>query len=214
MSEGPIMRICPWKGVPQEWQLKVRRGRNYYLLTIYLREYPPNEERFKISDLAEMYDSSYAAIYMAASQYRMDSLAFMKYVPLPSEIKEPPKAWKWAIDNLHNDGFYLINPSKYHNGWWEEPSFRQFEDYTARYAEEGYQRIVNRMIVARDFGLKIDKIDIRGELGYAGTRKLMLEGKTDVELNPCEGCKHEWRCIPPSGFKCPWGWKYKSSPSM
>lgn len=198
--EYSIVREAPWPHVPRSLQKIHRTNRFYYLLTIWLRNNPPNEKTYTLRQLSEEFDVSVGYIRFIVCDYRLDGKIFLKYIPKPKGIDGAEQEWKWAIDQLHKQGFFLVNPVQYLSPSWGEPTLRQFEDYTTRYYREAVHRAVYRLRDAIDYSLQIDGIDIRKELGEELRKKALIES--------CGGCKHSYRCIPPSGFKCPWGKKY------
>ena len=70
----------------------------------------------------------------------------------------------------------MISPRDYLSRHWVEPTFRQFEDYNARYFGEAVHRAQYRLQDAMDFSMMIDGIDIRKELETTLKKRGMLEG--------------------------------------
>jgi len=153
----------------------VVRSRSYYLLSIWLRRNPPNEQAFTIRQLAEEFDLGEMAVRQTLNKYRTHSKLFLKYIPIPDRLKNPEEEWNWAIERLHRQGFFMISPQEYLSKYWVEPSFRQFEDYNARYFGEAVHRAQYRLTDAVDFSLMIDGIDIRRELEATLKKRAMLE---------------------------------------
>ena len=179
MIRRNVTRSYPWNTVPSEKQTKIRRSRFYYLLTIYLRENPPDTVSFRIKILAEEFGASYMSMYQTARNYHFDSKYFLARIPIPSDIQGSEHEWEWAINQLHSVGFYFIQPLYFKRGWWGEPTFRQFEDYDTLYIREAFNRVLLRLQNAKDFGLTFDGLDIRKELDYAEERRRMLRSSND-----------------------------------
>jgi hypothetical protein len=142
---------------------------------MWLRKTPPNEEAFTIKQLAEEFDMGVMAVRQAMGKYRTHSKLFLKYIPIPDRFKTPAEEWDWALDRLHRQGFFMISPRGYLSKWWGEPTFRQFEDYNARYFGEAVHRAQYRLTDAMDFSMMIDGIDIRKELEATLKKRAMLE---------------------------------------
>jgi len=174
-SSEEVIRRYPWRTVSGRRQSKRRSSRYYYLLTLYLRENPPDQTSFRIAELARQFGISYQLMYTTARNYHFDSKFFLSKIPIPINIQGSENEWAWAIEQLHQDGFYLIQPLEYHSGWWGEPSFRQFEDYDNLYLKEAFNRALNRLQDAVDFGLTLDGLDVRKELEYIQERQRRLE---------------------------------------
>jgi hypothetical protein len=145
---------------------------------MYLRKNPPDKTPFRIKTLMDEFETSYANMYQTIRSYFFDSKFFLGNITIPFEIHRDEKTWEWAIQQLHKDGFYMIEPITYHNGWWGEPSFRQFEDYDSNYLREGFNRCLYRLQDAATFGLTYDGLNIRKELEYIKQRREMLEDKS------------------------------------
>ena len=179
---GPydIIRRYPWQTVPYRRQTKRRTSRYYYLLTLYLRENPPDEVPFRIRELVDQFGASYPSMYQTARNYHFDSKFYLARIPISTDIQGSDREWEWAIQELHRDGFYMIQPLAYHSGFWGEPSFRQFEDYDTRYIREAFNRVFYRLQDAVDFGLTLDGLDVRRELEYVQQRRRMLEDDREV----------------------------------
>lgn len=161
--------------MPSRRQTRRRTSRYYYLLTLHLRENPPDQTSFRISELAAQFGISYQLMYSTTRNYHFDSKFFLSRIPIPIDIQGSEEEWDWAIEQLHNDGFYIIQPLAYHSGEWGEPSFRQFEDYDNLYLKEAFNRALNRLQDAVDFGLTLDGLDVRRELEYIQERQRRLE---------------------------------------
>lgn len=192
-----IVRSHPWSGVPSSLQNINRTSFLYYRLTQWLRKNPPNKKTFTLEQLSSKFNTYTGYVRHVVNEYRLDAKIFLKYIPKPTSLKSPEKEYNWAIDQLHKQGFFLVNPLQYHSKWWGEPSFHQFADYTYRYYKEAVHRAIYRLEDALYLSLPIDGIDIRKELTHQLHRKAIVES--------CSLCKHEYRCIPPKKFKCPWG---------
>ena len=175
------IRSYPWSTVPRQNRVVKRRSRYYYLLTLHLRENPPDQVQFRIRELADKFDASYQSMYQAARNYHFDSKFFLARIPIPPEIKGSEKEWEWATEQLHKDGFYFIQPLFYHRGWWGEPTFRQFEDYDTMYIREAFNRAFVRLQDAADFGLTLDGLDIRKELEYVQERRRLLRSPEEED---------------------------------
>lgn len=173
-----IFRRYPWDTVPVRLRVKKRTSRLYYLLTMYLRENPPDITPFRIRTLMDEFGTSYASMYQTVRNYFFDSKYFLGNIIIPFEIERDEKTWEWAIEELHKEGFYMIQPLAYHSGLWGEPSFRQFEDYDANYLREAFNRAMNRLQDGVTFGLTFDGLNVRKELEYIKRRQEMLEDKT------------------------------------
>lgn len=150
-----------------------RNSRSYYLLSLYLREHPPNETSFRIKDLCNLFNVAYTNMYQTLRTYHRDSKEYITNIFPPTEISEDD-SWIWAIEQLHQTGFYMIQPTKYHSGEWGEPDFRQFEDYTTRYLKEGLNRVKTRLQDGVTFNLKLDGINVRQALEYINRQQRML----------------------------------------
>jgi len=178
---GPydIVRRFPWSTVPTVRQTQRRTSRFYYLLTLYLREHPPDQEYFRISELAEEFGTSYQNMYLTTRNYTNDSKFFLARIPIPQSTQGSEQEWEWAIDQLHNDGYYYVQPTAYHSGYWGEPSFRQFEDYDTMYIREAFNRVFYRLRDAEQFGLTLDGLNVREELTYVQERRRRLEDQRE-----------------------------------
>lgn len=183
MPKNPyeVIRRYPWDSLPKYKQVKRRWSREYYQLTLYLRKYPPNETPFRIKDLMKLWNADYPSVYGAIRSYFFDSKLFLAKIYIPEDIVKDDKTWVWAIEQLHKDGFYMIQCRSYHSALWEEPSFRQFEDYDSKYLHEAFNRALTRLQDGAIFGLTFDGLDIRKELDYLKRRQKMLEDKTEDE---------------------------------
>ncbi len=170
-----IVRRAPWSRVPAILREITVRTRSYYLLSTWLRNNPPNEEAFRIKQLAEDFDLGEMTMRQTLNRYRAHSKLFLKYIPIPNRFKNPAEEWNWAIQRLHHDGFFMINPREYLSKFWVEPSFRQFEDYNTRYFGEAVHRAQYRLEDAVTFSMAIDGIDIRRELEVTLRKRAMLE---------------------------------------
>jgi hypothetical protein len=174
-----IFRDCPWDEVPEPDRHIRRTGRCYYLLTMYLRRHPPDEESFRIKTLMQEFETEYQNTYQTIRQYSNDSKRFLKYVPIPTIIEQEEKTWEYAIKQLHEYGYYFVLPKSHHSGEWVEPSFRQFETYDLDNFREALNRAINRLQDGEDFGLTFDGLNIRKELAYTRQRREMLEDKLE-----------------------------------
>jgi hypothetical protein len=177
MPKNPheVIRRYPWDSVPKWKQLQRRTGRNYYLLTMFLRRNPPDETPFRLKTLMKEFGADYPNVYQTTRQYFFDSKYFLGKIIIPNEIERDEKTWEWAIDQLHKEGFYLPQPLAYHSGLWGEPSFRQFENYDEQYLREAFNRCLNRLQDGAIFGLTFDGLNIAKELEYVKRRQRMLE---------------------------------------
>lgn len=174
-----VEREYPWSIVPPIERRIVRRSRIHWLLTRYLRENPPTKQSFRIKNLAEEFGCSWMSLYQNLRTYSNDSKRFLKYIPVPIKIAEEEKSWEYAVEKLHEQGFYFVQPLEYHTGNWGEPTFAAFEEYDTRYLKEAFNRVFYRIRDAKDFNLKLDGIDVRKELKYVQKRLDMLTDKTE-----------------------------------
>lgn len=174
-------RSYPWSTVPSHKRVVKRKSRYYYLLTLHLRENPPEQKSFRIRELADRFGATRQAMYQTARNYHFDSKYFLARIPIPLEIKGNEKEWEWVIEQLHKTGFYFIQPLSYQSRWWGEPSFRQFEDYSTMHIREAFNRALLRLQDAEDFGLTLDGLDIRKELDYIKERKRLLMSPDEEE---------------------------------
>lgn len=159
----------------------IRQSRIYYLITEHFRENPPDKYAFRIKELAEKFGCNTNYIYQVIRQYHMDSKRFLKYVPIPTEIQNEDNEWEYAVEQLHAQGFYFIQPLAFHKGSWGEPSFAQFEEYDTHYLKEAFNRALVRIRDAVDFGLKLDGIDVRKELSdLEGKMKMLTDAETKI----------------------------------
>ncbi len=170
-----IVRRAPWSGVPAELREITVRSRAYYLLSMRLRKYPPNKQAFTVKQLAEEFGVNPMYMFQTLNNYRNHSKIFLKYIRVPQAIQKPAEEWNWAIERLHRRGFFMICPQQYHSKHWVEPSFRQFEDYNARYFGEGIHRIEYRLRDAITFSMAIDGMDVRKELEATLKKRALLE---------------------------------------
>lgn len=169
------MRRAPWKIVPRIYREIIVRSRPYYLLSIWLRKNPPNKKSFTIKQVADELGISRIGAQAALSKYREHSKIFVKYVPFPKPLTRGVQQWSHALDRLHSYGFFMVNPREYHSKHWVEPTFRQFEDYNARYFGEAIHRGKYRLQDAVAFSLAIDGLDVRKELAATYRKQTMLE---------------------------------------
>jgi len=170
-----VIRKFPWSSVPAWRQLQKRTSRYYYLLTMYLREHPPDVTPFRLKTLMEEFDADYSNMYQTVRKYFFDSKYFLGKIIIPEEIVMDDKTWEWAIKELHKEGFYMVQPLAYHSGLWGEPSFRQFENYDEQYLREAFNRAFYRLQDGAIFALTFDGLNVRKELEYIKTRQKMLE---------------------------------------
>jgi hypothetical protein len=176
-----IFRRYPWDTVPKWKQVKKRRSRLYYLLTMHLRRNPPDTIPFRIRTLRDEFETDYLNMYQTARAYLFDSKYFLANILIPFEIERDEKTWEWAIEQLHKEGFYMTQPLAYHSGLWGEPSFRQFEAYGYDNLREAFNRAINRLQDGATFGLTYDGLNVRKELEYVKKRREMIEDKTEDE---------------------------------
>lgn len=154
---------------------KLERGtRGYYLLSTRLREHPPSEEPFTLRQLCEQFDLPIWTIREAVYEYRNDSLLQLKYTTTPAKLTEE-QSFNWALDLLHEDGFYLVTPLTPLNRLWGEPTFRQMEDNNLRLLIEGMHRIRHRLGDALDFRFEVDGLDLHNEFESIVRKQLALE---------------------------------------
>jgi hypothetical protein len=170
-----IIRRAPWSRVPPLFRRITVNSRVYYLLSMWLRSHPPHTTPFTVKQLANEFAVNTMYMFQTLNKYRHHSKLFLKYIPIPSTIRKSTDEWNHAIRRLHDDGFFMISPEKYHSKYWVEPTFRQFEDYNARYFGEGIHRVQYRLEDAVTFSMAIDGIDIKKELAATLTKRAMLE---------------------------------------
>lgn len=134
-----------------------RRSPLYLSICGYLQEHPPTKEAFTIEELAENIGKPEIYVYQMLKKYDNDSILFMTDLFLSNGADE--RAWNVAIEELHNNGFYRIQPITPYNKVWKEPSYSNDEEYMLHNAVMHVKNFAKRVEYGRIFGHQLGQLN-------------------------------------------------------